>query len=687
MLPPELQPRAFRPYISSSVSAPSFPTTSYNGEQHLNPSPSTSSSYGATASRNRRASSSMTNSRLSQFSFVHNARTAVALVPSAAFLLDLGGAPVVAVLTVGLMVAYILDSINFKSGSFFAVWFSLIAAQITFFFSSSFHYTFNYVPLTLLAALTCALANFLIGVWVSLQFKWMQIEYPTIVVALERLLFACVPHIASALFTWATVSAVGMTNAAYYLMVFNCIFYWLYSTPCVSSFKLKHGVGYHGGEVPHDSFILGQLESCVHTLNLLFFPLLFHVSSHYLVMFSSSAAVCDLFLLFLIPFLFQLYTSKRGSLWWITKNEHQLQSIRVVNGAMALVLVVVCLEVRVVFYSFGRYIHVPPPVSYLFVTVTMLGGAVAAGSYAVGVVSDAFSCLVFTALAIIVSAAGAIVIGFPILFLPIPSVAGYYLARFFTKKSLSSYSAFVVLGSLMLAWFVMHNFWDLNIWISGMSLKSFCKLLFGTVILAMTVPGLAVFPPQFRFLTEAGLISHALLLCYIENNFFNYSNVYFYGMDDDVMYPSYMVFMTTFVGLAIVRRISVDHRVGSKAVWVLICLYSSKLSMLFMASKAVLWVSAVLLLAVSPPLLLYKDKSKSASKMKPWQGYVHAAVVVLSVLFCRETIFEALQWWNGRSPSDGLLLGSCILLAGLACLPIVALHFSHVMWNERALIY
>ncbi|KAI3467823.1 hypothetical protein Pfo_024486 [Paulownia fortunei] len=689
MLPPELQPRAFRPYISSSVSAPSFATTSsssYNGDQNPNPSPTSSSYYGGNASRSRRASSSMKNSRFSPSSFVHNARIAFALVPTAAFLLDLGGAPVVASLIVGLMVAYILDSLNFKSGSFFAVWFSLIAAQITFFFSSSLYYTFNYVSLTLLAALTCALANFLIGVWVSLQFKWIQIEYPAIVLALERLLFACVPLIASALFTWATVSAVGMINAAYYLMVFNCIFYWLYSIPRVSSFKVKQELSYHGGEVPNDSFILGQLESCVHTLNLLFFPLLFHVASHYLLMFSSSAAVCDLFLLFFIPFLFQLYASTRGALWWVTKNEHQLQSIRFVNGAVALVVVVVCLEVRVVFHSFGRYIHVPPPLNYLLVTITMLGGAVAGGTYAVGMVSDSFSSLVFTALAIIVSAAGAIVVGFPILFLPLPSVAGYYLARFFTKKSLSSYSAFVVLGSLMVAWFVMHNYWDLNIWIAGMSLKSFCKLIVGSVILAMAVPGLAVLPPQLRFLTEAGLISHALLLCYIENNFFNYSNVYYYGMDDDVMYPSYMVVMTTFAGLAIVRRLSVDHRIGSKAVWVLICLYSSKLSMLFMASKAVLWVSAVLLLAVSPPLLLYKDKSKSASKMKPWQGYAHAGVVALSVWFFRETIFEALQWWNGRPPSDGLLLGSCILLTGLACVPIVALHFSHVMSAKRYLV-
>jgi len=65
--------------------------------------------------------------------------------------------------------------------------------------------------------------------------------------------------------------------------------------------------------------------------------------------------------------------------------------------------------------------------------------------------------------------------------------------------------------------------------------------------------------------------------------------------------------------------------------------------------------------------------------MKPWKGYVHGGVVVLSVWLFRETIFEALQWWNGRAPSDGLLLGFCIALTGLACVPIVALHFSHVL--------
>ncbi|XAR64327.1 hypothetical protein NMG60_11024623 [Bertholletia excelsa] len=686
MLPPELQPRSFRPYISSSLSAP---TTSFNGGYSPEPNPSPNSAfYGNIGDSTVSSSSSrsLKNSRFSPASFVHNARIAIALVPCAAFLLDLGGTPVLATLTLGLMIAYILDSLNFKPGSFFAVWFSLLSAQIAFFFSSSLISTFNSVPLSILASFLCAETTFLIGVWASLQFKWIQIEYPTIVLALERLLFACVPFVASVLFTWATVSAVGMNNAAYYLMAFSCVFYWLFSIPRVSSFKLKQEVSYHGGEVPDDNLILGQLESCMHTLTLLHLPLVFHIASHYSVMFSSAASVCDLFLLFFIPFLLQLYASTRGALWWITKNEHQLRSIRLMNGSIAVIVVVICLEIRVVFHSFGRYIQVPPPLNYLLVTVTMLGGAAAAGACALGMIADAFSSVAFTALAVLVSAAGAIVVGFPILFLPLPSIAGFYLARFFTKKSLPSYFAFVVLGSLMVAWFVLHNFFDLNIWLAGMSLKSFCKLIVANVILAMAVPGLALLPPKFQFLAEVGLVSHALLLCYIENSFFNYSSIYYYGLEDDVMYPSYMVALTTFVGLVLVRRLSVDHRIGQKAVWILTCLYSSKLAMLFISSKTALWASAVLLLAVSPPLLLYKEKTRASSKMKPWQGYAHAGVVTLSVWFSRETIFEALQWWHGRPPSDGLLLGSCILLTGFACIPIVALHFSHVMPAKRCLV-
>ncbi|XP_077227698.1 no exine formation 1 [Tasmannia lanceolata] len=658
---PLTRPLPHRPFMSS-ISAPTFPTFT-NG----NPNPNSRSS-----------SSKNANPRFSPFS--QNPRIAIALVPAALFLLDLGGSPVVATLTIGLMLSYILDSLRIKSASFFGLWFSLLASQTAFFFNSSL---FPSLPLSLLALALSGLTTFLIGVWSSLQFRWIQIENPSIILALERLLFACLPIIAPVLFTWASISSVGLTDAAaYYFSTFSIVFYWLFSLPRPSSFKPKQEFGGPGAE----NFILGPLESCLHALHLLFLPLLFRIASHHAVLFSSTASIADLLLLFFVPFLFLLYASTRGALWWVTGNAHQLQQIRIMNGAVALVVVVLCLEVRVVFHSFGRYLHVPPPWNYVLVTFTMLGGASAAGGYAVGLINDAFGSVVFTTLSIVVSATGAIVVGFPLLFLPLPLLSGFCLAQFFTRKSLPSYFAFVVFASLMVTWFVVHNFWDLNIWLADMALKSFCKLIVVSVVMAMAVPGFALLPSKFHFVTELGLISHALLLCYIENRFFNYTGIYYFGFEGDVIYPSYMVILTTFLGLALVRRLVVDHRIGPKAVWILTCLYSSKLAMLFITSKSVLWVSAVLLLAISPPLLLYKDRSRVASKMKSWQGFAHAGVIALSAWLCRETIFEALQWWNGRPPSDGLLLGFYILLTGLACIPIVALHFSHVQSAKRFLV-
>lgn len=399
MLPPELQPLQYRPYISPSSSS----SLRFSGGGNPNPNP---------------RSDRLKNSRYTPSTFAHNARIAIALVPCAAFLVDLGGTPVVATLILGLMCSYILDSLNYKPGAFFGVWFSLIFAQIAFFFGAWFSLSsaFNSISLAILASLLCAQTTFLIGVWSSLQFKWVQMENPSTVLALERLLFACVPVVAASTFTWATVSALGMANASYYLMSFNCVFYWLFSLPCPSSFKskLEAPPRYHGGELPDDMFILGPLESCFHLLHLLFFPLLFHIASHYSILFSSSSSLSDAFLLFFVPFLFLLYASTRNSLWWLTKNPSQLHSIRIVNGAIALLVVVVCLEVRVVFHSFGRYIQVPPPFSYLLVTATMLGGAAAVGAFALGMIADAVTSLAFFTLAVIASAAGAVVVGFPI---------------------------------------------------------------------------------------------------------------------------------------------------------------------------------------------------------------------------------------------------------------------------------
>lgn len=614
--------------------------------------------------------------------FQYNGRVAIALVPCVILLLGVGGKPVLATLTVGLMVSYILDSLHLKQGAMFGIWGALFATGFAMILSGSTFSSSASITLHILAFFVSFQLMFLIGVWASLQFRWLQLENPSVVLALERLLFACIPFTACTIQTWGVVAAVGMENAAYYMMVFLFELYWLFALPHPSSFRTKNERAY-GGEFADDVLIAGQLEASFHTMALMFLPLLFHVGSHYAHLFSSPNAICDLLLLFFVPLLFQLYASTRGGLNWLYKNQHQLQQVRLVNGAIALLVVILCLEVRVVFLSFGQYIQIPPPWNYLLVTIAAVGGAAAIGAYIAGLIGDAASSTILVSLMVAAAFSASIVLGMPLKFLPAPIISAFCLSQFFLKKNTIFYAVFVITAIVPVTWFVVHNFWSLNIWLGGVPLKSLCRYIIAAAVLAMSIPGLALLPEKVRYLTEFGLIGHAIIICHLENRVYNFAGIYNFSFDEAVVYPSYLVVVTTVVGLVLVRRLGADKRIGPLASWVLICLYLSKLSMFFLSSHYVVWAATLLLLAITPPLVLYKDRG---SRMKPWQGVAHAAVVCTSVWLCRFTIFEALQWWTGLVPSDGLLLGSLVLSMGLASAPIVTQHFSHLQSAKRTLV-
>ena len=343
--------------------------------------------------------------RFTPNSFQYNARVAAALAPSVILLLGMGGKPVLATLTVGLMVSYILDSLHLKQGALFATAFAMVLSGSSFSASAS-------LPLYLLALFVSFQLMFLVGVWASLQFKWLQLENPTVVLALERLLFACIPFTASTIQTWGVVAAVGMANAPYYLMVFLFELYWLFALPLPSSFRAKNERSY-GGQYSEEALISGQLEGSFHTLALMFLPLLFHIGSHHARLFSSANAICDILLLFFVPLLFQLYASTRGGLNWLYKDQRQLHEVRVVNGAVALLIVILCLEVRVIFYSFGQYIQIPTPWNYFLVTFAAVGGAAGIGAYLVGLIGDTASSVLLSLLMVTASFSASIAVGMP----------------------------------------------------------------------------------------------------------------------------------------------------------------------------------------------------------------------------------------------------------------------------------
>lgn len=54
------------------------------------------------------------------------------------------------------------------------------------------------------------------GIWATLQFKWIQLQYPVVCLAFERLLFAATPPVAAMIFAWGTLTAVGPSHAPFY---------------------------------------------------------------------------------------------------------------------------------------------------------------------------------------------------------------------------------------------------------------------------------------------------------------------------------------------------------------------------------------------------------------------------------------------------------------------------------------
>ncbi|BFG20014.1 hypothetical protein CerSpe_062880 [Prunus speciosa] len=74
----------------------------------------------------------------------------------------------VTTLNLGLMVSYIVNTLNSKYVAFFDVW--LIFSEISFFFSSSLLAIFTLFSLAVLAAFHCTETNLLI-IWVSFQLK------------------------------------------------------------------------------------------------------------------------------------------------------------------------------------------------------------------------------------------------------------------------------------------------------------------------------------------------------------------------------------------------------------------------------------------------------------------------------------------------------------------------------------
>lgn len=84
----------------------------------------------------------------------------------------------------------------------------------------------------------------LLGIWITLQFKFIQRDEPKSVLVLERLLFMFIPIIMPLLLVWVVITIFHSTHISMYFVIFTVIYYSYFIIPQQSSF-LKSNISFY----------------------------------------------------------------------------------------------------------------------------------------------------------------------------------------------------------------------------------------------------------------------------------------------------------------------------------------------------------------------------------------------------------------------------------------------------------
>ena len=221
-----------------------------------------------------------------------------------------------------------------------------------------------------------------------------------------------------------------------------------------------------------------------------------------------------------------------------------------------------------------------------------------------------------------------------------------------------------------------------------------CTLLVAILLPSVFVPGLLISDANALSVTTL-LGAQAFLVCVAEEHLFAGAH------GEQQMYPAYMVVLTSALGAAVASRAAALGKLERWGAWVCKACYAAKLSMLAVPEAYMVKPAVLIALAVTAPLELYdggseqqephqdsrkggasmvavaatRRRSRSAAKMKPWQGILHAVAVVAAVAAGRFTIFDAVSWLTASRPSEAVAAGALLMAAGLGCVPLLRRHF------------
>jgi hypothetical protein len=313
----------------------------------------------------------MSTLRFTPNSFLYNGRVAIALVPSLIVAAALGGKLVMGVLTVGCMVAYILDALQYREGSFTAVWSTLALADVGLVVNVILNSVGRPWILTAATILTLGALFVLAGMWATLQFQWIQMRYPAVAVVFERQVITASIPVAAVVQTVGMASLVEVADVPYYMAGVLLVLYSALARPLVSSF---HAGGRPsaaiGGKASSSVIIQTAGDAFLLYLITVMLPAVLYIALHLPVL-HHWVHISGLMLTSAAPVV--LLCSIRNGMWWLPGSPNLADGLRKTLLVAAAVVALVGFEGRVVFHSFGQYIQLQAPYNYIAVTLALAG--------------------------------------------------------------------------------------------------------------------------------------------------------------------------------------------------------------------------------------------------------------------------------------------------------------------------
>ena len=664
--------------------------------------------------------------------FKYNWRAAFALVPALAVTLGFAHQFVAGVGVVGALAATILDLSGAKEATFFGVWITLAVcfagSTLAMLSGADARARETVASLeTLVTLLAEAQLFVLVGCWATIQFKWVQVKHPGATLAMEKMLMTVSPLVSLVLFSQGLMAAVGSGQAPFYALACSLILHLQFlGRPIESSFlSSKGGGGGRQAATKSKYAVVEEGEALTCTLTLLSIPLAFYFFLHLpecwpmASLGDSATHFWSLLLLFSVPLMYLSVGSPKGGkgskhkgegmLWWsgLSANGNFVARIGLAN--VALVAMVLGLEGRVIFQSFQQYIRIPAPWNFIAITLALYGVGAAVVNFVIAADSSKFrenldvtlseTMEEFAAIPgwvgvvfILSVTAGCVALGMSTLALVAALTSAAGLVLFIESRLFRDYLLFVAGVAGTLAWFLKENFWYLDVKTGSLHMQTLCVLITAGACLSALLPGLVISGFGGKALLGSVLLSQSLLLTYLERGIAFGARTSRFD-EGDFTYPPYLVLCTSGLGVVLARKLAEHGKVSNLLSWLLQCVLGSKISILVLEEANLVVPCVVLSMAATAPTALYKEQGrvrhlnrKRRVRMREWQGVAHAALIVAAVLYARFVVFDVLQVILGRRPSEGLLLGSLLILSSCACVPLVRTHFPLSQGARRTLI-